>query len=348
MARDARNRRLRPAHLRGPGLSRRADPRTASGNERLCELERKAVTRMSSGPGILRVATREVNWMWRDKVAIILVIVIPLLAFSLLATTFSNAVIRDLRVDVVDQDRSQTSMSYVQAINSAPGVSVAGRSVDLTGAMHAIRSGGAIAAVYIPRNFERDLLGGKRPQIVIFHNKQYFTPGNIASGALQAAISAATAALPAAGPSMGIFAPGPLVVEQYVLTNPALNYAQFLLRAILPTVLHILIAIGAGYAVGSEFGTRSTGEWLEAAGGSPLAALIGKLAPYFAIFIVIMAVGLGIIHGLYQVPFRGDPVMMGAAACLLVLAYLSLGALFQLLVRDLATGLSLTGIVCSP
>ncbi len=302
---------------------------------------------MSSGPGILRVATREVNWMWRDKVAIILVIVIPLLAFSLLATTFSNAVIRDLRVDVVDQDRSQTSMSYVQAINSAPGVSVAGRSVDLTGAMHAIRSGGAIAAVYIPQNFERDLLGGKRPQIVIFHNKQYFTPGNIASGALQAAISAATAASPA-GPSMGIFAPGPLVVEQYVLTNPALNYAQFLLRAILPTVLHILIAIGAGYAVGSEFGTRSTGEWLEAAGGSPLAALIGKLAPYFAIFIVIMAVGLGIFHGLYQVPFRGDPVMMGAAACLLVLAYLSLGALFQLLVRDLATGLSLTGIVCSP
>src|SRR3954451_15790424 len=237
MARDARDRRLRPAHLRGPGLSRRANPRTASGNERLCELERKAVTPMSSGPGILRVAMREVNWMWRDKVAIILVIVIPLLAFSLLATTFSNAVIRDLRVDVVDQDRSQTSMSYVQAINSAPGVSVAGRSVDLTGAMHAIRSGGAIAAVYIPRNFERDLLGGKRPQIVIFHNKQYFTPGNIASGALQAAISAAPAASPA-GPSMGIFAPGPLVVEQYVLTNPALNYAQFLLRAILPTVLH--------------------------------------------------------------------------------------------------------------
>ena len=55
---------------------------------------------------------------------------------------------------------------------------------------------------------------------------------------------------------------GPLVVEQYVLTNPALNYAQFLLRAILPTVLHIVIAISAGYAVGSEFGARSVREWL--------------------------------------------------------------------------------------
>src|SRR4051794_13677845 len=174
MARDARDRRLRPADLRGPGLSRRADPRTSSGNERLCGLERKAVMGMSTRPGILRVATREVNWMWRDKVALILMIVIPLVAFSLLAATFSNAVIRDLGVDIVDQDRSQTSMTYVQAINAAPGVSVTGRSVDLTGAMHAIRSGGAIASVYIPRNFERDLTSGKRPQIVIFHNKQYF------------------------------------------------------------------------------------------------------------------------------------------------------------------------------
>ena len=43
------------------------------------------------------------------------------------------------------------------------------------------------------------------------------------------------------------YAPGPLVVEQYVLTNPALNYAQYLLRAILPTVLHIVVAIAADY-----------------------------------------------------------------------------------------------------
>ena len=46
--------------------------------------------------------------------------------------------------------------------------------------MHAVRSGEAIGAVYIPRGLERDIAAGKRPQIVIFYNKQYFTPGNIA------------------------------------------------------------------------------------------------------------------------------------------------------------------------
>ncbi len=65
--------------------------------------------------------------------------------------------------------------------------------------MRAVRSGEAIAAVYIPRNLERDINAGKRPQIVIFRNLQYFTPGNIASSALSSAVSAAIADLPASG-----------------------------------------------------------------------------------------------------------------------------------------------------
>ena len=133
-----------------------------------------------------------------------------------------------------------------------------------------------------------------------------------------------------------------------MLTNPALNYAQFLLRAILPTVLHIVVAIAAGYAVGSEFGSRNLGEWLEAAGGDPLTALVGKLAPYFGIFVLLMVAAGLTIHRGYEVPFRGSAVLTGAAGCLLVVAYLSLGALLQLLARNLAFGLSLTGIICSP
>ena len=219
----------------------------------------------------------------------------------------------------------------------------------MNSAMHAIRSGDAIAAVYIPENFERDLVDRKRPQIVVLYNRQYFTPGNSASAALSSAISAATATLPDTSPAAPrSFAPGSLVVEEYVLTNPALNYAQFLLRAILPHVLHVVVAIAAGYAVGSEFSRRSMRAWLRAAGGSPLTALIGKLAPLFGIFILMMVVDAVVIHGLFGVTFRGNALLMGAGASLLVIAYLALGSFFQLLVRNLATGMSLTAIICNP
>jgi ABC-2 type transport system permease protein len=77
-------------------------------------------------------------------------------------------------------------------------------------------------------------------------------------------------------------------------------------------------------------------------------ALIGKQAPLFGIFLLWMVVLLFIIHGVLGVPFRGDAVMMCGAACLFLLAYQGLGALMQLLVRDLPLGLSLTAVVVSP
>src|SRR5271167_1321295 len=312
-------------------------------------MARRSAMRRPPRPGFLLVAAREWRWMRRDRLALFLALGVPIFAFTILALTFSNAVIRNLKVTIVDADRSSTSLTYVQAIASAPGVSVAERSGDLTSAMHAIRSGDAIAAVYIPPDFERDLVSRKRPQIVVFYNGQFFTPGNSASSSLSSAISAATATLSSKSVAQTpTFAPGSLVVEQYVLTNPALNYAQFLLRAVLPTIIHVVTAISAGYAVGSEFSSRSRRAWLATAGGSPLAALVGKLAPLFGIFVLMIIVGAGIVHGLYAVPFRGDAIVMGAAACLMLIAYLALGALFQLLVRKLAVGLSLTGIFCSP
>jgi ABC-2 type transport system permease protein len=298
-------------------------------------------------PGLLLVATRELRWMQRDGVALILVLVVPVLAFAILTLTFSNAVIRNLRVAIVDADHSATSLIYVQSIASAPGVTVAARSSDMRSAMQAVRSGDAIAAVYIPENFERDLLARKRPQVVSLYNRQYFTPGNNAASAIQSAVAAATAALPH-GVGGGGYQPGALVAEEYVLSNPALNFAQFLLRAVLPTVLHVVTAIAGGYAVGSEFSQRSKRAWMRAAGNRPLVALIGKLMPLFGIFIIMMVVDAAIIHVLYGVSFRGDPLLVAAAACLLLIGYMSFGALLVLLTQALPTGLSLIAIFCNP
>src|SRR4029077_18723837 len=187
------------------------------------------------------------------------------------------------------------------------------------------------------------------PQIVGFYNQQFLTPSGIASSGLNDALSAAAAvAAPAKRAAPAPAAIGTMTGETIALVNPQKNYAQFLLRALLPTIIHVVITLAAGYSVGSEFRRRDARAWLESAGGDPVVALARKLAPLFGIFFLIMLVEPLFLEGALQIPFRGDLPLMVAAGSLLIIAYLSLGALLQLLVRDLATGLGLAGLFASP
>jgi ABC-2 type transport system permease protein len=298
-------------------------------------------------PGFLLVVRREWRWLLHDRAALILIFGVPLFAFAVLTAVFSHPVIRDLGAVIVDADRSETSRAFAEEVAASPGLSIVERTGDLASAVRAIRSGDTIGAVYVPADFERDLKAGRRPQVVAFYNQQFLTAAGIASSSLSDSLSAAdkSVAEPTAPKASRI---GSLVAETIVLVNPQRNYAQFLLRTLLPMVLHVIIAIAAGYAVGSEFSRRSMRAWLACAGGNPIVALAGKLAPLFGIFIVIMLSVPLILEGLLGISFKGDVPMIVAAGSLLIVGYLALGALMQLLVRDLATGLGLTGIIVSP
>ena len=300
-------------------------------------------------PGFWLVARREWRWIRRHHLALILIFGVPLFAFAVLTAVFSHPVIRGLGVVVVDADRSDTSRAFVEQVAVSPSLSIVERAGDLASAARAIRGGDAIAAVYMPADFERDLKAGRRPQVVAFYNQQFLTAAGVASSGLSDSLAAAvgdTASAARGAPQASSI--GSLVAETIVLVNPARNYAQFLLRTLLPMVLHVVIALAAGYAVGSEFSQRSMRAWLACAGGNPIVALAGKLAPLFAIFFIIMLSTPLILEGLLGISFKGNTPMMAIAAMLLIVGYLALGALMQLLVRDLATGLGLTGLIVSP
>jgi ABC-2 type transport system permease protein len=298
-------------------------------------------------PGFWLVARREWRWLLHDPVALILIFGVPLFAFVVLSLAFSHPVIRGLGVVIVDADRSEVSRAFVEQVAASPNLAIVERTGDLATAARAIRSGDAIAAVYIPANFERDLKAARRPQVVAFYNQQFLTAAGVASSGLSDSLSAATkSAAERAAPKAPRI--GSLVPETIALVNPGRNYAQFLLRTLLPMVIHVVITLAGGYSVGSEFRRRSMRAWLQCAGGNPIVALAGKLAPLFAIFSLVMLSVSLIIEGMFDISFKGDVPMIFAAGSLLIIAYLALGAVLQLLVRDLPTGLGLASLIVAP
>jgi ABC-2 type transport system permease protein len=305
--------------------------------------------RPASKPGFWRVAQREWRWLFQDRVALLLIFGVPLFAFVVLTTVFSHPVIRGLGVTIVDEDRSDASRALVEYVAASPSLHIVDRGGTLSTAVRDIRSGNAISAIYIPPDFERDLKAERRPQVVGFYNQQFLTAAGIASSGLSDALSAAASvAAPAKHAAPAAASVGTMTGETIALVNPQKNYAQFLLRALLPMIIHVVITLAAGYSVGSEFRRRDARAWLESAGGNPVIALAGKLAPLFAIFFVMMFAEALFLEGVMQIPFRGDIPLMVAAGSLLIIAHLSLGALLQLLTGELATGLGLAGLFVSP
>jgi ABC-2 type transport system permease protein len=300
-------------------------------------------------PGFLLVAQRECRWLFRDRVALLLIFGVPLFAFVVLTSVFSHPVIRGLGVTVVDEDRSDASRALTEYVAASPSLHIVDQAGSLSTAAQDIRSGKAISTVYIPPDFEQDLKAGRRPQVVGFYNQQFLTAAGIASSGLSDTLSAAAAvAAPAKRAAPAPASIGALSGDTIALVNPQKNYAQFLLRALLPMIVHVVITLAAGYSVGSEFRRRDTRAWLESAGGDPVVALVGKLAPLFGIFFLIMLAAALSLEGVLQIPFKGDLLLVLFAASLLIIAHLSLGALLQLLAGDLATGLGLTGLFVSP
>jgi ABC-2 type transport system permease protein len=305
--------------------------------------------KLASKRGFWLVAQRECRWLVQDRVALLLIFGVPLFAFVVLTTVFSHPVIRGLGVTVVDEDRSDASRALVEYIAASPSLHIVDRAATLSTAVRDIRSGKAISTIHIPPDFERDLKADRRPQVIGFYNQQFLTAAGIVSSGLSDALSAAAAvAAPAKRAAPIAASVGTLTSETIALVNPQKNYAQFLLRALLPTIIHVVITLAAVYSVGSEFRRRDGRAWLESAGGDPLVALLGKLAPLFGIFVLIMLAETLFLEGVLQIPFKGDVPLMIAAGCLLIIAHLSLGALLPLLVGDLATGLGLAGLIASP
>src|SRR6478609_7586802 len=117
-------------------------------------------------PGFWLVARREWRWILHDRAALILIFGVPLFAFLVLTAVFSHPVIRGLGVVVVDADRSETARAFIEQVAAAPGLKIVERSDDLSAAARAVKAGEAIAAIFIPADFERDLKAGRRPQVV--------------------------------------------------------------------------------------------------------------------------------------------------------------------------------------
>src|SRR5262249_33422179 len=305
--------------------------------------------------GFWLVFRREFGWFRRRPFLLSLTTIAPLILMAVLTVVFSAGLATKLPIAVLDLDGTTLSRSITRMVDAAPEVVVTTPVSDLATGRRLIQSGAIHGLLMLPRNLERDVASARRPDVVFFFNTQTLTTGNLLLRGVQAAILSAEAdiriALRASNGHPVDIAEAqirPIPVQANALFNPALNYVYFLLAALLPAVLQTIIVTTSAYSVGFDFATRHRLRIVKRLGNGLWPAIAGKMLPYTIIFLAVLGVSDAALFGLLGLPLRGHRCLLIFAGVPFILCCQFLGALLALMLRPLASAVSIVTVLTAP
>ncbi|NEJ19686.1 ABC transporter permease [Rhizobium leguminosarum] len=306
-------------------------------------------------PGFILVFAREFHWFRRRPFLLFLTTVLPLLLMGLLAAVFSAGLATRLPIAVLDQDGTDLSRQIIRMVDASQDTSVALAVSDLAEGRQLILSGEVHGLLMLPRNLERDVLSGRRPEVVFFYNSQTMTTGNLVLRGVNAAVptvaagirlSLRTAQGEPVDAAQAALAPVPVQVNP--LFNPTLNYAHFLLAALMPSVLQVVIITTMAYSLGLDVENRHRLRILRRLGGGLGPALAGKILPYALIFLAVLGIADLVLFDLLDMPLRGNRWLLLMAGTLFILASQFIGVLLALFLRPMASAISIGSLLAAP
>jgi ABC-2 type transport system permease protein len=272
---------------------------------------------------------------------------LPCALLVMLAIVFNAGTMRDVPIAVVDDDRSAESRELIRRLDASQGVYVAARPVDLDEAWSAVRRVDVYAVVHVPRDFARAVQRGEPATVFAYYNASFLTTGQSAFRDISTVAQTYSAILSV---ERSAFVPGragpqalPVQVQATVMFNPTRSYEHFLLSLLFPALLQFGFCLACVTALSRELRDGTSIDWLERTGNRPLAATVGKLLPYFGLFMLYGAVAtLWVAHRGGGIAGSTAMLMTGYAA--MYFAYAAVALLLVGATRSMVLALSATGI----
>jgi ABC-2 type transport system permease protein len=306
-------------------------------------------------PGFALVFRRELRWLRRRPVLLFFTTALPLFLMSLFTVVFSAGLPTELPVAVLDRDGTDLSRAVIRMVDATSEIAIVEQVDDLAQGRHLILSGNVYCLLMLPLNLQRDAFAGRRPEVVFFYDNQHMTVGGILARGATAAVGEAGAGVQVAlrdsqgePVELAQAAIVPIPIHQNTLFNPALNYAHFLLAALLPAVLQIIVVTTSAYSVGLDIEGRYRLAILRRLGGGMWSALFGKLLPHTVVYLVIYVLGESVLFDYLEMPLRGHAWLLVLAAILFIFACQLLGMLLVVVTLRIGTALSIAGLITAP
>ncbi|MFT6924711.1 MAG: ABC-2 type transport system permease protein [Psychromonas sp.] len=278
---------------------------------------------------------------------------IPILIALSIWWIFSQGVARDLPIAVVDLQRSSLSRLLVREFDATASLKVEYAFPDIGSAKNAFVGNKIYAYMVIPKNFDRDIYIGRAPQVTVFYNSQFILIGKLINGAAQQAHGTFNAQVGiinqlAKGNNTRASAFAKTVSIQTQITplfNKNVNYAQFLVSAIVPALWQIVVVASTILFLTANHRIYGLKRML---GAAPLKNLLSLSVFYLPVFLIQGWAFLIWFYCILDWPMAGSFLPLLYSQLITVIACMILGAFFFFLTLEPARALSFAGAFTAP
>lgn len=289
----------------------------------------------------VQVLRAEAKRVFSD-VALVLTVIGGVLLYSFFyPQPYAKGVVSELKISVVDQDRSAASRRIVFDLDASPLLNVSRQDLTKDDARAALEAGEVKGIVVIPEHFERDVKRGRRPVIALGADASYFLIfGGIIEGAMETILTTSARLKVAAELETFKTVPGEGVrytsftLQTSPLFNAQNSYVQYVVPAVFVLILQQTMLIGLGILGGGINEARARGEkgyWEEA----PVWMLmLSRVFIFGTLYAMHFLYYFGFSLAFFGVTQLAPPVDLITFAVPFLLAVIFLGIAFGALIRE--------------
>lgn len=267
---------------------------------------------MKSLLNIFQIWYRELGNIFRDKGIMIFILFVPLAYPLLYSYVYTNEVVREVPVAVVDESNSELSREILRKMDASPDMKIHARCASMDEARRLVQRQEAYGIVRIPGSFTNDLAHGRQVPLGLYcdmSNMLYYKALLVTVTNVSLEINKDIRInhyVTGTTDRQDEISRMPVEYDYMPLYNPQSGFAAFLIPPVLMLIIQQTLLLGIG---------MSTGNSRERHGGSviplhpwyknPVHIVIGKTLPYFMLYMVLSIYMFVTVTDMFTLPRLG-------------------------------------------
>lgn len=304
----------------------------------------------SNLPTVLSVAWRECHRLKGNRIYLFCMVVFPVFVTLYFTSMMGEGIPTEMPVGVVDQDNTSTTRKLVRTLDAFQTTRIVSRYPSVDAARQAMQHNEIYGFIYFPKGTTASLNASRQPKISFYYSYASITAGALVFRDLKTAATLGSAGVGQATMRAKGYTDQqiktflqPIVVDLHPVSNPWINYNFYLSTMLIPGCIMLFVFLITAYSLGTELKEGTAKQWVEAARGNMVAALVGKLLPQTVVFLAVFLGFMAYLFGALGFPHPGGWTAILATGVLTVLA----GEGFAVFIFGVYPSLRMAMSVCS-